>query len=126
MQGGYTRRLQIGIKVRNSIYCSLQEHFVEEKTSWILLQTINTKFRDDGGVLDIKTFGKYIRALFKNVLILKKAGKYLTVYNLKENVIVETSDKSVGLNSIQKWTPSTFYYVKKEMKRFTLQLSANW
>lgn len=94
-----------------SIYCRLQEHFVEEKSCGITLQTIHTKFRDDGGVLDIKSFGKYVRALFKDVKVLRKSGKYF--YNLKEKEVEETHGISVDLDLIQQWVSSPFFLCEK-------------
>lgn len=97
-------------------YCLswLQEHYAMDEEFGITTETIHTKFRNDGGVVNNNTFGKYVRALFKNVQILRKSGKYH--YNLKEREVEETYGTMVDLELIQQWVPSPFFLCEKSDK----------
>ena len=85
----------------------LQERFEKDTLSKNSLKSIYVNFKNEGGGVDIKTFGRYINSVFKIMKITRKSDEYL--YNLKEKAVERLSDVTYDISLIHQWIVSPFF-----------------
>ena len=85
----------------------MQERFEEDTLSENSSKSIYVNFKNEGGEVDSKTFGRYIHSVFQNVKITRKSDEYF--YNLKEKAVERLSDVTYDISLIHQWIVSPFF-----------------